>query len=185
LLYLASQSPRRYELLGQIGEAPTTLDVEVEEVRHPDESPEDYVKRVALDKARAGFARVADEPGARVLAADTEVILDDEVFGKPGDAADAASMLRRLAGREHRVVSAVWVVDGSGERGAVVVSQVRFAALTDATIAAYVATGECFGKAGGYAIQGRAAAFVEHLSGSYSGVMGLPLFETSRLLRAQ
>jgi septum formation protein len=185
VLYLASQSPRRRELLSQIGESHQTLDVDVEEIRQPGESPDAYVSRVALDKARAGFARVATEAGARVLGADTEVVLGDEVFGKPRDAADAAAMLARLAGREHRVVSAVWLVDATGERQAVSVSTVRFAALTARAIEAYVATGECLGKAGAYAIQGRAAAFVEHLSGSYSGVMGLPLFETSRLLHGQ
>jgi septum formation protein len=185
VLYLASQSPRRRELLGQIGEDHRTLDVDVAEVRQPGESPDDYVSRVALDKARAGFSRVAAEPDARVIGADTEVVLGDEVFGKPRDAADATAMLRRLAGREHRVVSAVWLVTAAGERRAVSVSTVRFAVLTDAEIAAYVDLGECFGKAGAYAIQGRAAAFIEHLSGSYSGVMGLPLSETSRLLRGQ
>lgn len=183
MLYLASQSPRRRELLGQIGEDHRTLDVDVEEIRRSGESPDDYVSRVALDKARAGFSLVAAEAGARVLGADTEVVLDDDVFGKPRDAADAASMLRRLSGNEHRVVSTVWLVEAAGERRAVSVSTVRFAALTDADIAAYIDAGECFGKAGAYAIQGRAAAFVERLSGSYTGVMGLPLFETSRLLR--
>lgn len=183
MLYLASQSPRRRELLAQIGEPHRTLDVDVEEIRQSGESPDDYVSRVALDKARAGFARVAAEAGARVLGADTEVVLGDDVFGKPRDAADAADMLRRLSGIEHRVVSAVWLVEAVGERRVVSVSTVRFAALPEADIASYIDTGECFGKAGAYAIQGRAAAFVEHLSGSYTGVMGLPLFETSRLLR--
>ncbi|MET0934555.1 MAG: Maf family protein [Luteibacter sp.] len=185
MLYLASQSPRRRELLGQIGETPLVVDVDVEEVRLPGESPDAYVSRVALDKARAGFARVGGEPGARVIGADTEVIVGDEVFGKPRDAADAGAMLRRLSGREHRVVSAVWLVDARGERDAISVSIVRFDTLNDARIDDYVASGECFGKAGAYAIQGRAAAFIEHLSGSYSGVMGLPLHETSRLLRSQ
>lgn len=185
MLYLASQSPRRRELLGQIGESHRTLDVDVEEIRASGESPDAYVSRVALDKARAGFAMVADEPGARVLAADTEVVLGDEVFGKPRDAADATAMLGRLAGREHRVVSVVWLVDATGERQAVSVSTVRFAALSERDIASYVATGECLGKAGAYAIQGRAAAFIEHLSGSHSGVMGLPLSETFQLLHGQ
>ncbi|UPG95605.1 Maf family protein [Luteibacter aegosomatissinici] len=185
MLYLASQSPRRRELLDQLGEDHGTLNVDVEEVRQPGEPPEAYVSRVARDKALAGLALVAGEPGARVLGADTEVILGDEVFGKPRDAADAADMLRRLAGREHRVVSVAWLVQPGTERTATSVSTVRFAALDDATIAAYVATGECMGKAGAYAIQGRAAAFIEHLSGSYSGVMGLPLYETSQLLRGQ
>lgn len=183
MLYLASQSPRRRELLGQLGEDHRTLDVDVEEIRQTGESPDDYVARVALDKARAGFALVAAEAGARVLGADTEVVLGDEVFGKPRDPADAAVMLRRLSGREHRVISAVWLVEAAGEHRVVSVSVVRFAALTEADIASYIETGECLGKAGAYAIQGRAAAFVEHLSGSYTGVMGLPLFETSRLLR--
>nr|WP_218625417.1 Maf family protein [Luteibacter sp. dw_328] len=182
---MASQSPRRRELLGQIGEAPRVLDVDVEEIRRPGEAPEAYVARVALDKARAGYALVSAEAGVRVIGADTEVILGDEVFGKPRDAADAASMLHRLSGREHQVVSAVWLIDEKGERDALSVSIVRFAPLDAAQIDDYVASGECFGKAGAYAIQGRAAAFIEHLSGSYSGVMGLPLHETSRLLRSQ
>lgn len=185
MLYLASQSPRRRELLGQIGTVFQTLDVDVEEIRRADESPDDYVVRVALDKARAGHAQVCAEPDAIVLSADTEVILDDEVFGKPRDAADAVAMLMRLSGREHRVVSAVWVKDARGERGDVAVSTVRFASLDATDIHAYVDTGECFGKAGAYAIQGRAAAFIAHLSGTYSGVMGLPLHETYRLLRGQ
>jgi septum formation protein len=185
VLYLASQSPRRRELLAQIGEAPRVLDVDVEEIRRPGETPDAYVARVALDKARAGYAMVANEEGVRVIGADTEVVLGDEVFGKPRDAADAASMLGRLSGREHRVVSVVWLIDASGERHALSASIVRFASLEAAQIDDYVASGECFGKAGAYAIQGRAAAFIEHLSGSYSGVMGLPLHETSRLLRSQ
>jgi septum formation protein len=185
VLYLASQSPRRRELLGQIGETPVTLDVDVEEVRLPAETPDAYVSRVARDKARAGFALVGTEAGARVIGADTEVVLGDEVFGKPRDAADAAAMLGRLSGREHRVISAVWLIDAKGEHEAISVSLVRFDTLKPAQIDDYVASGECFGKAGAYAIQGRAATFIEHLAGSYSGVMGLPLHETSRLLRSQ
>ncbi|WP_036140274.1 Maf family protein [Luteibacter sp. 9135] len=183
MLYLASQSPRRRELLGQIGEAHRTLDVDVEEIRAAGESPDEYVSRVARDKAHAGFALVAAEPDARVLGADTEVVQGDEVFGKPRDAVDAVAMLRRLSGNEHRVISAVWLVEAGEQRRVVSVSTVRFASLSDHDIASYIDTGECFGKAGAYAIQGRAAAFVAHLSGSYTGVMGLPLFETSRLLR--
>jgi len=183
MLHLASQSPRRRQLLEQIGIDFALVDVEVPERREPDESPHDYVSRVARDKARAGLAALADAAGASVLGADTEVVLDGEVFGKPRDAVDAAAMLHRLAGRTHEVVSMVWLVDAAGERSAGCVSQVRFAALDAATIEAYVATGEPFGKAGGYAIQGRGAVLVEHLQGSYSAVMGLPLFETARLLR--
>jgi len=185
VLYLASQSPRRRELLDQLGEPHTVLHVDVAEVREDGEAPDDYVARVALDKARAGFGSVVGEQGARVLGADTEVILGNEVFGKPRDADDAIAMLGRLSGREHRVVSSVWLVDARGARGATSVSLVRFASLDRAWIDAYVASGECFGKAGAYAIQGRAGAIVEHLSGSYTGVMGLPLYETSRLLRGQ
>ncbi|WP_372017572.1 Maf family protein [Pseudoxanthomonas sp. 10H] len=182
MLYLASKSPRRAELLHRLGQPHRLLDVDVPEVRAPGEGADAYVRRVARDKARAGWRQVAAEPGARVLGADTEVVLDDEVFGKPADAADAAAMLRRLSGRTHVVLSAVVVVDAGGEREVLSTTQVRFAPLSDAQIEAYLATGEAMGKAGAYAIQGRAEAFVEHLAGSYSGVMGLPVHETARLL---
>lgn len=182
MLHLASQSPRRRQLLEQIGVAFRVLDVDVPEVRGADESPEHYVSRVAHEKARAGFALVAADPDALVLGADTEVVLDDRVFGKPSDADDARAMLAALSGRAHRTVSAVWCVRAGSEASEVSVSEVRFATLDEATIGAYVASGEPFGRAGAYAIQGRAAAFIEHLSGSYTGVMGLPLFETARLL---
>lgn len=184
MLHLASQSPRRRELLTQLGVDFRVVDVDVPELRAAAESPREYVSRVARDKARAGLAALAGVADAAVLGADTEVVLDDEVFGKPRDAHDAAAMLGRLSGRTHAVVSAVWLVDAQGERSACCVSRVRFAELDEAAIAAYVATGESFGKAGAYAIQGRGAALVEHLDGSYSGVMGLPLFETALLLRA-
>lgn len=185
MLYLASQSPRRRELLEQIGVTFSVLAVDVPERRAADEAPQTYVERVARDKACAGLASLAlsDRAGAAVLGSDTEVVLDGEVFGKPRDAHDAAGMLRRLAGRTHEVISAVWLVADDRESSDVCVSQVRFTAMDEATIAAYVATGEPFGKAGAYAIQGRGAILVEHLEGSYSGVMGLPLFETARLLR--
>lgn len=183
MLYLASKSPRRRELLARLGIAFEVLDVDIAEQRQPGEQPEQYVRRVAREKAGAGLLQVVGTRHAMVLGADTEVILDDEVFGKPGDADDAAAMLRRLAGRTHRVVSAVSLVSSAREAQAVSVSEVTFAAINDAQIAAYVATGECFGKAGAYAIQGGAERFVRHLSGSYSGVMGLPLHETAGLLR--
>ncbi len=182
-LYLASQSPRRRQLLQQIGVAFERLDVDVPESREPGESPEDYVNRVAREKAGVGLLQVAAVPGAVVLGADTEVVLDDEVFGKPLDAADAASMLRRLSGRRHRVVSTVWLVSAGREEHATSVSMVEFMPLDEAAIAAYVASGEPMGRAGAYAIQGRAGAFVRRLEGSYSGVMGLPLHETAELLR--
>ncbi len=182
MLFLASQSPRRRELLGQLGLDFDVLDVDVPEQRLPGEPPLDYVSRVAREKAGAGLLQVVAVPGAVVLGADTEVVLGDEVFGKPVDAADAARMLRRLSGRAHQVVSVVWAVDAGREEHAVCISTVEFAALSDARIAAYVATDEPFGKAGAYAIQGRAAAFIRRLDGSYSGVMGLPLHETAALL---
>jgi len=184
MLYLASRSPRRLELLRQIGVEPGLLDVVVPEQRLPGEEPNDYVSRVAREKAGAGLLKVMSNPHALVLGADTEVVLDDRVFGKPDDEDGAADMLAALAGRAHRVVSVVWLLSAGRELRAQSVSEVRFAALDAAAIEAYVATGEWRGKAGGYAIQGRAAAFVESLSGSYSGVMGLPLFETAGLLRA-
>jgi septum formation protein len=184
MFHLASQSPRRKQLLEQLGLAFGLLHVDVPEIRRPGESAGDYVDRVAHEKALAGLAAVRERDGrAVVLGADTEVVLDDRVFGKPGDADDAAAMLRALSGRTHRVISTVWCVDASRQESESSVSEVRFARLDKAAIAAYVATGEPFGKAGGYAIQGRAAAFIEHLSGSYSGVVGLPLHETARLLR--
>jgi septum formation protein len=183
LLYLASQSPRRRQLLEQIGVRFGTVDVDVPELRMPDEAPEDYVSRVAREKAGAGLLKLSGVAGAVVLGADTEVVLGDEVFGKPVDAAHAAEMLRGLSGCTHRVLSAVWCVDGGREEHAFSITEVEFAALTTHQIDAYLASGEWQGKAGAYAIQGRAAAFVAHLSGSYSGVMGLPLYETAMLLR--
>ena len=184
MLYLASQSPRRRELLRQIDLAFAALDVSVVEERAAGESPQEYVSRVARDKALAGLALLDGAADAVVIGSDTEVVLDDEVFGKPADADDAAAMLRRLSGRTHAVISAVWGVSVTLEQHELCTSMVRFAPLDEATISAYVGTGEPFGKAGGYAIQGRGAALIEHLEGSYSGVMGLPLHETARLLRA-
>jgi septum formation protein len=182
MLHLASQSPRRRQLLEQIGVDFVVLDVDVPEQRVAGESPQAYVSRVARDKARAGLFGLGNLQDAIVLGADTEVVLDDEVFGKPQDAGAAVAMLRRLSGRTHAVISVVWLVSAARERSVECVSQVRFAALDEPAIAAYVATDEPFGKAGAYAIQGRGAALIEHLQGSYSGVMGLPVFETARLL---
>ena len=139
---------------------------------------------MAREKAGAGLLQVVAVPDALVLGADTEVVLDDDVFGKPRDADEAAAMLRRLSGRTHQVVSAVSLVSAAREEQAVSITDVTFAPLAEADIAAYLASGEWDGKAGAYAIQGRAAAFIPHLSGSHSCVMGLPLHETARLLRA-
>lgn len=183
MLYLASQSPRRHELLNLIGVEHGRLDVDVPEVRQPGEPPADYVNRVAREKAGAGLLKVLATPRAVVLGADTEVVLGDVVYGKPADDADAARMLRELSGRTHQVITAVWLVSAGREEHALCVSEVRFAELDEAQIAAYLASGEARGKAGAYAIQGRAAAFVAHLSGSHSAVMGLPLHETAVLLR--
>ncbi|RZA11503.1 MAG: septum formation inhibitor Maf [Lysobacteraceae bacterium] len=183
MLHLASRSPRRAELLGRLGLEFGVIDLDIPEQQGPDEAAADYVRRVAREKAGAGLLEVVAVPGAVVLGADTEVVLDGEVFGKPGDAADAAAMLRRLSGRTHEVITAVSVVDAGREAQAVSISQVSVATLGEDDIARYLATGEWAGKAGAYAIQGRAQVFIEHLSGSYSGVMGLPLFETARLLR--
>lgn len=184
MLHLASRSPRRSELLARLGLDFGVLEIDIPEQRQPGEAPDDYGRRVAREKAGAGLLRVMAVPGSVVLGADTEVVLDDDVFGKPSDDADAAAMLRRLSGRTHRVITAVSLVSASRELQAVSISDVTFATLSDAEIAAYIATGEPRGKAGGYAIQGYAQAFITHLSGSYSGVMGLPLHETATMLRA-
>ncbi|AZU55469.1 septum formation inhibitor Maf [Ralstonia pseudosolanacearum] len=190
-LYLASQSPRRQELLRQIGVRFELLladgdeDAEALEAVLPGETPDDYVQRVCALKAQAAARRRAARglPARPILTSDTTVCLGGEILGKPADAADAHRMLRGMSGREHRVLTAVTVVTSDGTpMHALSVSQVRFAVLTDVDIARYIASGEPFGKAGAYGIQGRAAAFVAHISGSYSGIMGLPLFETAALL---
>jgi septum formation protein len=184
MLHRASLSPRRSELLARLGLDFGVLDIDIPEQRQPGEAPDDYGRRVAREKAGAGLLRVMAVPGAVVLGADTEVVLGDDVFGKPADDADAAAMLRRLSGRTHRVITAVSLVSASRELQATSISEVTFAPLTEDEIVAYVASGEPRGKAGAYAIQGRAQVFISHLSGSYSGVMGLPLHETATMLRA-
>lgn len=182
MLYLASRSPRRKDLLSRLGVPFGTLDLEVPEVRAAGESPAGYVQRVAREKALAGLVLAGGGEDAWVLGSDTEVVLGDRVFGKPADAADAAAMLRALAGRRHQVLTAVTLVGARGEFSVLVDSQVTFAPLSEAQIAAYVAGGEPMGKAGAYAIQGQAECFVSRLEGSYSGVMGLPLYQTAQLL---
>ena len=184
MLYLASRSPRRTDLLARLDRPFRALDLDVPEVRAAGETAQDYVRRVAVDKARAGLALVADDPHACVLGADTEVVLDGEVFGKPVDAAAAAAMLGRLSGRTHQVMTVVARVAAGVERVVEVVSEVCFIALDETAIAAYVASGEPMGKAGAYAIQGGAERYIRHLAGSYSGVMGLPLQQTEQLLQA-
>ncbi len=214
-VFLASQSPRRLELLRQLGALPSVLHLrsgaarlnmdetlpgarmnaeelmraalrtEVDETPLPAELAVDYVMRVALMKAEAGVRAQMERrlPDLPVIAADTTVTIDGQILGKPADAAEAASMLRLYAGREHTVLTAVAVAYKGQLRTALNESTVRFKAVSEEEIAAYVASGEPFDKAGGYGIQGRAAMFIERLSGSYTGVMGLPLFETSELLR--
>jgi septum formation protein len=189
--YLASQSPRRQELLRQVGlsfellPADPDEDVEALEAPLPAESPTAYVTRVVGAKADAAARRLARRglAPAPILVADTTVAIGAALLGKPADADDARRMLRALSGRSHRVLTAVALVSSRGTERAVSVSRVRFARLRPAQIEAYVASGEPIGKAGGYAIQGLAAAFVRRIEGSYSGIMGLPLFETTTLLR--
>lgn len=182
-LHLASASPRRAELLRQIGVDFSQLIPAIDEQQQPNEVPEMYVLRLALHKARAGLAMLAEGDARPVLGADTVVVLEHQILGKPRDEADACAMLARLAGHSHRVMTAVAMVDASGEEHSrLSVSQVRFRAIGEDEICRYWHSGEPADKAGGYAIQGLGALFVEHLEGSYSGVMGLPLFETAELL---
>jgi septum formation protein len=183
MLHLASKSPRRRELLRMLGLDFGILDLDLPETPAPGELPEDYVRRVAREKAGVGLLRVIGQPEAVVLGADTEVVLDDRIFGKPVDASEAAMMLRALSGRTHTVISALSMVSAGRELQAVSVSEVTFAPMSEDDIRDYLAAGEWHDKAGAYAIQGLAQGFISHLSGSYSGVMGLPLYETASLLR--
>jgi septum formation protein len=182
MLFLASKSPRRRELLKQLGLEFSVLDVDVREEPGPGEQAEDYVRRLAREKAGAGWLEVAPVPEAVVLSADTEVVLDGVIFGKPRDPDDAVRQLLMLGGRTHEVYTALCAIDAGREHEALSRTEVRFAPLDEPAARAYVASGEAMGKAGSYAIQGRAAAFIEHISGSYTGVMGLPLCETARVL---
>ncbi|MCU7915209.1 MAG: Maf-like protein [Candidatus Thiodiazotropha sp. (ex Gloverina cf. vestifex)] len=181
LIYLASRSPRRRELLLQIGVPHKLLDIEVDETPRDGESPSDYVQRVSQDKAVAGLnARNAGEY-LPVLAADTSVVIDGHVLGKPRDRKEGLWMLRQLSGRTHEIYTAVSMDNGVLE-SRLSVSRVSFRSLTPQEIENYWESGEPVDKAGGYAIQGRAAQFISELRGSYTGVMGLPLFETAELL---
>jgi septum formation protein len=192
-IYLASRSSRRRELLKQIGVQFEVLlfrehglrGRDMDEAPRENETPAAYVQRVARNKAEAGWLRVQQRslPRFPVLAADTAVCLGETIFGKPADRAGAIAMLKELSGREHRVVTAVVLKFDTVVDTILNENVVRFRELTDAEIAEYVATGEPFDKAGGYAVQGRAAAFIPEIRGSYTGVMGLPLYETASLLR--
>lgn len=181
LVYLASVSPRRQELLARLGVRFEVLPVAVDEAARPGEGAADLVCRLASAKALAGVA-IRRDPAVPVVAADTSVALGAELFAKPLDLADAARILGRLSGRTHAVFTAVAVADGQRERVELSRSEVTFRTLTPEEITAYWRTGEPADKAGAYAIQGRGAQFIADLRGSYSGVMGLPLFETARLL---
>ena len=183
MLYLASKSPRRKELLERIGIEFGILDLDIPEQRDESEPAFDYVKRVAREKAGAGLMTVIATPGAMVLGADTEVILDDVVFGKPVDRADAERMLRTLSGRTHQVVTAVALVNAGQEAVNHHVSEVTFDALDDDLIAWYLDTNEWQGKAGAYAIQGKGEMLIRDLKGSFSSVMGLPVQMTGQMLR--
>ncbi len=182
MIYLASQSPRRRELLEQIKVKFGILDISVPEIRMPGEPPMDYVRRVAREKAGAGLLAMSGVKGPVIVAADTEVVLDDTVFGKPESAQHAREMLTTLSGKEHQVISAVCVIGPDREGQRTSETFVQFAQLSKSQIDMYIASGEWQGKAGAYAIQGIAARFIKRIVGSYSGVMGLPLFETSELL---
>ena len=190
-IYLASQSPRRSQLLDQLGVKHQLLlpeaneDAESLEVVLRGEAPKTYVRRVTELKLGAAQQRLLRQnlPVAAVLCADTTVALGRTIFGKPNDADDAQRMLRALSNRPHRVITAIALGVGDKSVSACSESWVTFADMTDHEIASYVASGEPIGKAGAYAVQGRAAAHIAHISGSYSGIMGLPLFETAQILR--
>ena len=191
MVYLASQSPRRSQLLEQLGVPHTLLlptpdeDAEALETVLPREAPADYVQRVTRLKLDAAMRRrvLRGLPDAPVLCADTTVALGRSILGKPRDAEDAKRMLARLSGRSHRVLTAVALGQGARVVQVLSVSQVRFAYISAADIETYVASGEPMGKAGAYAVQGLAAAYIARISGSYSGIMGLPLHETAHALR--
>lgn len=189
-IYLASQSPRRAQLLELLGVKFELLlpdaneDVEVLEIALKNEIPSAYVQRVTGLKLDAAIARMGRRglPVAPVICSDTTVAMGRNIHGKPNDAADAIRMLTALQGRTHRVLTAVAVQSGRKRVQDLSISKVTFAAMTPQQIKAYVATGEPMGKAGAYAIQGKAAAYVSHIAGSYSGIMGLPMHETATLL---
>jgi len=184
-IYLASASPRRQELLRQVGVAFDVLPSGIEEERGLNETPAEYVRRVALEKARAVSDRIRAQgrPLRPVLGADTEVVLGTEVLGKPRDREHGMAILRRLAGRTHEVLTGLALVHRGLERTALSSSRVSFGPISEDELGEYWATGEPADKAGAYAVQGRAAVFITNIDGSYSGIMGLPLHEFWLLLR--
>ena len=181
LIYLASRSPRRQTLLDQIGIRFSLMDVDIDETPYPDESAADFACRMALEKAENGWNRLAKEGRQPVLGADTVVVLDGRILGKPHDRDTAEAQLSQLSGRSHEVLTAVALAAG-GTNVRLNTTRVWFREISPGERAAYCATGEPLDKAGSYAVQGLAAAFISRLEGSYSGVMGLPLFETAQLL---
>lgn len=186
VLCLASNSPRRRQLLAQIGVQVSVLSLEIDETPELNESPQAYVQRLAVAKAQAGWQQQvtqATAPLLPVLGADTSVILHDKILGKPQSAQEAFAMLSALSGQTHQVMTAVALVNAQQQAVATSISAVTFRELAAAEIEAYIASGEPMDKAGSYAIQGIASIFIAQLQGSYSGVMGLPLFETAKLLQ--
>ncbi len=181
MLYLASKSPRRSELLNQIGVPHLQLDVDIDETPQLGESPAAYVVRLALEKAQAGCAALSGQADCPVLGADTAVVIDNKTLGKPQDRKNAMQMLATLSGRTHKVFSGVALV-GARTDTRLSVTEVTFRHIESAEAEAYWATGEPADKAGGYAVQGLGAVFIRELRGNYSGVMGLPLYETAELL---
>ena len=182
-IYLASKSTRRQQLLQQIGVQFEIIDIDIDEHWNGKEQPRNYVERVALEKAQAAKSKINIELPFAIISADTSVVLDDTVLGKAENEEQAITMLTKLSGRLHYVYSSVAVIGNSSEKIKTSISRVYFKPLEKYEIENYCKTGEPIGKAGGYAIQGKAAAFIERLDGSYSGVMGLPLFELTELLK--
>ncbi len=180
MIYLASRSPRRRELLHQIGVPHEAVQADIDETPLAGEAPAEYVIRMALEKARTG--RESARPGRPVLAADTAVVVDDEILGKPADREDFLAMMERLSNRSHKVLSGVALLNGEAH-SRLSVSRVTFRAVSRHEAEEYWTSGEPADKAGGYGIQGVGAMFISRLEGSYSGVMGLPLYETAELLR--
>jgi septum formation protein len=181
-LILASASPRRRQLLSQLGYEFDVMQVDIVEQPLANEAADAYGRRITLAKVEAAYSQTERAQGDVILSADTEVILEGDIFGKPANASDAAAMLRRLSGRTHEVLSVVVAKSDQFSHCVLQTSKVRMRKISDDEIHVYLQCGEAIGKAGAYAIQGRAAAFIEHLEGSYTGVMGLPLFETAQLL---
>lgn len=182
-LYLASRSPRRRELLDQIGVQYECLDIDINEEWNHKEQACDYVTRLAVEKAQAGFALLQSSQNNSVLAADTSVVLDDIVLGKATTDTEAMTMLSSLSGRCHHVYTGVALTTERGTKVLINSNRVFFRPISEEECLAYCNIDEPIGKAGGYAVQGRAAIFIERLEGSYSGVMGLPLYETANLLQ--